>query len=232
MLRAGATLLTAGAVALAGLTPAQAAEEAAEASPRLSFTCSTGKGTKTFTATFDSDAPVQMHVGDPAASIKLSTTLTLPNSGYVSSYWWAAKRKVSGPLEFNALIGDGPVRSTLALAHTPADAWFGEGASWTIGGEGALGSLSPTTAGDVAGRGGGVGGGPPLARGDAALVGHDAQGQGDAGDPRPAGTALGGELLDHGRAGGVPESGHGRRHLLPSAASISSAARGPHSPAR
>lgn len=146
ILRAGATLLTAGAVALGGLAPAQAA---VEASDLLSFTCSTGKGTKKFTATFDTDAPVQMYVGDPAKDVTLDATVTLPNGGYVYSYWLAAKRKVRGPLDFNATIGEQPVKATLDMVHDPEDAWFGSGATWPLQGSARIGQIDPTTAGDV-----------------------------------------------------------------------------------
>ena len=100
---------------------------------------------------------------------------------------------------------------------------------------------------DAAGvRLGGVGRGL-LGLGHPALVGDDDQRQRDAGEHRTAGAPLRGQFLHDGRAGGVPERrhgrllgrgggaagrAHGRRHRRPSAASISSAARGPHSPAR
>ena len=43
---------------------------------------------------------------------------------------------------------------------------------------------------------------------DVLLVDDDDEGQRDAAGHRAAGAALGGERLDHGGAGGVPQCGH------------------------
>lgn len=147
--RAGATLLTAGAVVLAGLAPAQGADTPEQASSLLSFACTTAKGNKTFTALFDTDAPVEMYVGDAAAPINLTSTVTLPNGGYVNTYWWLAKRKVAGPLNFTTTTGETQRTTSVALAHANPDSWFGAGSTWPIGGTANIGSFTPTRAGDV-----------------------------------------------------------------------------------
>ncbi len=68
---------------------------------------------------------------------------------------------------------------------------------------------------------------------DVRLVDDDDKGDGKAGRDGAAGPSLCDERLHDVAAGRIPESRrHGRLQLLPSRASISSAARGPHSPGR
>ncbi|MGN0066012.1 MAG: Ig-like domain repeat protein [Nocardioides sp.] len=154
-LRAGVTLLAAAAVSLAGLAPVQAAEEA---SAQLSFTCATGKGTKTFAATFDTDAPTEMYVGDAAVPVNLSANVTLPNGGYVYSYWWDGRRRVKGPVDFKVLMGDATRTATLNLDHPDPDDMFGMNSSWSLVGSGSAGTFTPSTPGEIAVSAGAFGG--------------------------------------------------------------------------